>query len=98
MLMHVINGTSKAAPGCSNSSHFEAFLTIVLRVGKLVSGRKAPLRDIVQHYIERLAYCILRARGGGDCRSAFARGHPCPAAHQIMVQRIVDAAAAVPAG
>jgi len=64
MLMHVINGTSKAAPGCSNSSHFEAFLTIVSRVGKLVSGRKAPLRDIVQQYVERLAYCILRARGG----------------------------------
>jgi hypothetical protein len=30
-----------------------------------VSGRKAPLRDIVQQYVERLAYCILRAREGG---------------------------------
>ena len=65
MLMHCINGTSKAAPCCSNASRFEAFLKAVdSRVGKLVSGRRAPLRDVVQHYIERLAYSILRARGG----------------------------------
>ena len=63
MLMHVINGTR-----CAGLLELVALRgvsqAVVSRIGKLASGRRAPLRDVVQHYIERLAYSILRARGG----------------------------------
>ena len=84
--MHVINGAWKLRQGFSRP--------VVSHVGMLVSGRQVPLRDVIQHYIECLAYSILRARGGATAASLSRAATP---ARQLLYRPVDAGMHALPA-